>query len=91
MINSSRTSYDQCLDFLACVRDGLDASRIKERLGLSRYSYEYTLNRLVRLELVAYEGGKLRLTGKGTNVLRYGVGASARHDVAELKVAQQGP
>jgi Mn-dependent DtxR family transcriptional regulator len=91
MIRFSRTSFILCIDFLSCVGDGLNTHDIKEKLGLSRYSYEYTLNRILRLELVAYEGGKLRLTEKGANVLRYSVGASARHDVTELKIAQQCP
>jgi hypothetical protein len=90
MISSFRASYHKCVGFLACLRDGLDAAGTKGRLSLSRYSYEYTLNKLVRLGLVAYEEGNLRLTDKGVNVLRYSVDASARRDVAELKVAQQG-
>jgi len=91
MINSFRASYHKCIGFLACVRDDLDAGGTKGRLGLSRYSYEYTLNRLLRLGLVAYEDEGLRLTDKGVKVLRYSVDASARHDVAELKITQQGP
>jgi hypothetical protein len=90
MINSFRASYHKCIGFLACLRDELDAGGTKGRLGLSRYSYEYTLNKLLRLGLVAYERGRLRLTEKGVNVLRYSVDSSARHDVAELKIAQQG-
>ena len=90
VINSFRASYHKCIGFLACLRNGLDAGGTKGRMGLSRYSYKYTLNKLLRLELVAYEGGKLRLTEKGVNVLRYSVDASARHDIAELKIAQQG-
>jgi hypothetical protein len=90
MINSFRASYHQCIGFLACVRDGLDARGIKERLGLSRYSYEYTVNKLLRYRLIAYEVKDLLLTEKGANVLRYRVDASARHDVAELKITQKG-
>jgi hypothetical protein len=55
VINSFRASYHKCIGFLACLRDGLDAGGTKGRLGLSRYSYEYTLNKLLRLEPVAYE------------------------------------
>jgi len=91
MISSFRASYHKCVGFLACLRDGLDAAGTKGRLGLSRYSYEYTLSKLVRLGFVAYEEGNLRLTDKGVNVLRYSVDASARRDVAELKITQQGP
>ena len=91
MINFFRASYHKCIGFLACLRDGLDAGGVKVRMGLSRYSYEYTLNKLLRLGLVTYERGKLQLTEKGVNVLRYSVDTSARHDVAQLKIAQQGP
>ena len=38
------------------MRDGLAIGGIKERLGLSRYSYEYTLYKLIRYRLVFYEG-----------------------------------
>jgi len=71
------------------VGDGLDPNGIKERMGLSRYSFDYTLNRLLKLGLVTLEGEVPRLTERGANVLRYRVNESARHDVAELKVAQQ--
>jgi len=91
MTQFTRTSFGQCLDFLACVRDGLSARAIKERLGLSRYSYEYTRNRLLRLRLVIYDGDQLLLTDKGLNVLTYSADASAGHDEAELKIAQQPP
>ena len=91
MIRFSRTSFGQFLGFLACVRDGLSACSIKERLGLSRYSYEYTLNKLLRLRLVFYNGDRVLLTDKGLNVLTCGADASAGHDEAELKIAQQPP
>lgn len=44
----------------------------KKRLQLSRYSYEYTLNRLLANRLVEPREGALRLTGKAVNILRYG-------------------
>lgn len=90
MMSSSRTNYSKCVCFLACVGDGLDPNGIKERMGLSRYSFDYTLNKLLRLGLVALEGEVPRLTERGANVIRYRVNESARRDVAELKVAQKG-
>lgn len=87
MTRFSRTIFGQCLGFLACVRDGLSAGSTKERLGLSRYSYEYTLNKLLRL--VVYEGGGLLLTDRGLNVLTYSADSSVCHDEAELKIGQQ--
>jgi hypothetical protein len=59
-------------------------------MGLSRYSFDYTLNKLLRLGLVALEGEVPRLTERGANVIRYRVNESARRNVAELKVAQKG-
>ena len=56
MTRFSRTSLSQCLDFLTCVRDDLSVGSTKERLDLSRYSYEYTLNKLLKLRLVVYDG-----------------------------------
>jgi len=89
MIRFSRTSLGQCLGFLARVRHGLSVGGIKERLGLSRYSYEYTLNRLLRLRLVFYDGDRVLLTDRGLNVLTCSADASAGHYEAELKIAQQ--
>jgi DNA-binding IclR family transcriptional regulator len=87
----SRTSFSQCLGFLSCVRDGLSVSGVKERLGLSRYSYDYALNRLLKLGLVVYDGERVLLTDRGLNVLTYRARASAGRDEAELKAAQHLP
>lgn len=91
MMSSSRINYRICLRFLACVGEGMGPNGIKERMGFSRYSYDYVLSRLVRLGLVALAGGAPRLTERGANVLRYRVDESARGDVAQLKVAQKSP
>jgi Mn-dependent DtxR family transcriptional regulator len=88
MTHSLRASYQLCLVFLACVQDGLSPHGIKERLDLSRYSYEYTLNKLLRLRLIDYKGNQLTLTDRGVNVLSYSAGASASHNEVDLKVTQ---
>jgi len=89
MTRFSRTSFGQCLDFLACVRDSLSVCSTKERLDLSQYSYEYTLNKLLKLRLVVYDGSGLFLTDRGLNVLTYSAESSTSHDEAELKIGQQ--
>jgi Mn-dependent DtxR family transcriptional regulator len=90
MMSSSRINYRMCVRLLACVGEGMDPNTIKQVMGLSRYSYDYVLGRLVKLGLVVLEGRSPRLTDRGANVLRYRVDESARRDIAELKVAQKG-
>ncbi len=70
-MNTHRSNYQQTLKVLREIADGLDQNEIKSKLFLSRYSYNYTVNRLLANDLVAYSEGELVLSRKGLNVLKF--------------------
>lgn len=59
-----RSSYQQSINVLRAIGDGLTPSEIKSREGLSRYSYQFVVNRLINTELVDYQGDCLILLKK---------------------------
>ena len=71
-LHTKRSSYTQTLHVLEAIKSGEKPEKTKKRLQLSRYSYEYTLNRLMANRLVEPREGALRLTGKAMNILSYG-------------------
>lgn len=70
-MNTHRSSYNQTLLVLKEIADGLEPSEIKSKLFLSRYSYNYTVNRLLANDLVEYKDNILVLSCKGLNVLKF--------------------
>ena len=70
-MNTHRSSYQQTLQVLKEIANGLDPSEIKSKLFLSRYSYNYTINRLHANDLVEYREGTLVLSKKGINILKF--------------------
>ena len=66
-----RSSYQQSVNVLRAIGDGLTPSEIKSREGLSRYSYRYVINRLINAGLVEDRGDSLVLLKKGLNVLSF--------------------
>ncbi len=64
-----RSSYRQSISVLRAIGDGLTPSEIKLREGLSRYSYQFVVNRLINTELVYYQGNRLVLVKKELNVM----------------------
>jgi Mn-dependent DtxR family transcriptional regulator len=59
------------LNVLREIALGLEENEIKSKLFLSRYSYNYTVSRLLSNGLVEYEGETLVVSRKGENVLRF--------------------
>ena len=60
------------LEALRAIDAGGSPSEIKSKLELSRYSFKYTINRLLRNNLIAENQDKTyTLTQKGRNVLGY--------------------
>ena len=70
-MNTHRSNYQQTLQVLKEIADGLDQNEIKAKLFLSRYSYNYTVNRLHANDLVEYSEGELVVSRKGHNVLKF--------------------
>ena len=70
-MNTHRSSYAQTLNVLREIAAGLEENEIKSKLFLSRYSYNYTVSRLISNGLVEHEGDRLVVSRKGENVLRF--------------------
>ncbi len=70
-LNSHRSSYAQTIKVLKEIAAGLNPNEIKSKLYLSRYSYNYTINRLVANDLVEYNNRELAISRKGFNVLKF--------------------
>ena len=70
-MNSHRSNYRQTLGVLKGIASGLHPKEIKSELSLSRYSYNYTINRLIANDFIEYEKGKLVVSRKGVNILKF--------------------
>ena len=70
-MNTHRSNYQLTLEVLREIAEGLDENEIKSKLFLSRYSYNYTFNRLLANDLVECSEDELALTRKGLNVLKF--------------------
>ena len=79
-----RSSYQQSVNVLRAIRNGLTPSEIKSREGLSRYSYQFIVNRLINFGLVDYQGDCLVLLKKGLNVMSFGENEKIKIEKAAL-------
>ena len=70
-MNTHRSNYQQTLKVLKEIAQGLDSNEIKSKLFLSRYSFNYTINRLLSNDLVEYSEGELVVSRKGYNILKF--------------------
>lgn len=70
-MNTHRSNYKQTLKVLKEIAQGLDSNEIKSKLFLSRYSFNYTVNRLLSNDLVEYSEGVLVVSRKGYNILKF--------------------
>jgi hypothetical protein len=70
-LNTHRSNYKQTLKVLKEIAQGLDSNEIKSKLFLSRYSFNYTVNRLLSNDLVEYSEGVLVVSRKGYNILKF--------------------
>ena len=68
-MNTHRSSYQQTIRVLRAISEGMDPAEIKSKIKLSRYSYDYVVNRLLMNNMLEYRGESLVLTNKGYNVL----------------------
>lgn len=84
-MNTHRSSYQQTLKVLRAISEGMSPSDIKSRILLSRYSYEYIVNRLLSNAMLEHIGEDLVLTNKGYNVLNF-VKENARIDAENRAV-----
>ena len=66
-----RSSCRQSISVLRAIGDGLTPSEIKLREGLSRYSHQFVVNRLINTELVDYQGNCLGLVKKELNIMSF--------------------
>ena len=80
-----RSSYQLSINVLRAIGDGLTPSEIKSREGLSRYSYRFVVNRLIKAELIEDRGDSLVLLKKGLNVLSF----DGEKDRPEVEIAAQ--
>ncbi len=84
-MNTHRSSYQQTIQVLRAISEGMDPSEIKSKIQLSRYSYEYVVNRLLANAMLEHRGEDLVLTNKGYNVLNF-VKENARIDAENRAV-----
>lgn len=70
-MNTHCSNYQQTLKVLREIAEGLDQNEIKSKLFLSRYSYNYTVNRLLANDLVECIESELVISRKGFNVLKF--------------------
>ncbi|MCW4050069.1 MAG: hypothetical protein NWE89_10085 [Candidatus Bathyarchaeota archaeon] len=72
-MQSKRSSYQQCIEVLQAIKVGMTPKEVKKILRLSRYSYKYIMNRLLRNQLVELTENGYELTNKGTNIINYNI------------------
>ena len=68
---TGRSSYKQTVDVLLAISDGKTSQEIKSSVMLSRYSYEYIVNRLRNYQLLEENSGVLMVSRKGMNVVNF--------------------
>ena len=68
---TGRSSYKQTVDVLMAISDGLSPREIKTNVQLSRYSYDYIINRLRNYQLLEDTGEVLVVSRKGENVVAF--------------------
>ena len=67
---TGRSSYKKTVDVLLAISEGKTPREIKSSVILSRYSYEYIVNRLRSYQLLE-EGDALVISRKGENVVNF--------------------
>lgn len=70
-MNTHRSNYKQTIKVLKEMAAGLSQNEIKSKLFLSRYSYNYTVNRFLENDLVEYKDGELVPSRKGYGILKF--------------------
>jgi hypothetical protein len=70
---------------LRAISEGMSPSNIKSGIHLSRYSYEYIVNRLLSNAILEHIGEDLVLTNKCYNILNF-VKENARIDAENRAV-----
>ncbi len=68
---TGRSSYKQTVDVLIAIDEGKSPGEVKKSIQLSRYSYDYIVNRLLNYELVEDRGETLIVSRKGANVINF--------------------
>ena len=68
---TGRSSYKQTVDVLLAINEGKTDHEIKSSIQLSRYSYDYIINRLRNFQLLEEEGEFLVVSRKGANVVKF--------------------
>jgi len=68
---TGRSSYKQTVDVLLAINDGKTSQEIKSSIQLSRYSYDYIINRLKNHQLLEDQGEVLVVSRKGMNVVNF--------------------
>lgn len=59
------------VDVLLAISEGKSVKEIKSSIQLSRYSYDYIINRLLTHQLLEDHGEVLSLSNKGVNVINF--------------------
>ena len=71
-MNSHRSCFTQTLEVLKSIERGETPEILKNRLHLSRYSFEYTLNRLLSNKLIEPNPEDYyKTTQKGKNIISF--------------------
>ena len=68
---TGRSSYKQTIDVLLAISEGKSPREIKTSIMLSRYSYDYIINRLRNHHLLEDHGEVLVVSKKGFNVVNF--------------------
>lgn len=68
---TGRSSYKQTVDVLLAISEGKSPPEIKTSIQLSRYSYDYIINRLRNYQLLEDTGDVLLVSRKGANVVNF--------------------
>lgn len=68
---TGRSSYKKTVDVLIAISEGKTANEIKSSVQLSRYSYDYIVNKLLNHQLLESQGEVLIVSRKGVNVVNF--------------------
>ncbi len=68
---TGRSSYKRTIDVLLAISEGKSPQEIKTGIQLSRYSFEYIINRLRNYHLLEDHGETLTVSRKGVNVVNF--------------------
>ena len=68
---TGRSSYKQTVEVLLAISEGKTPSEIKSSIVLSRYSFEYIVNRLKNFQLLEDHEKALQVSRKGMNVVKF--------------------